>query len=440
MFRRIVATVGALVTAAALTVTACGAPPGGDNSGSSNAGAAAIKAAKELGINLGTCANDISKKFGSTAKIGQSLALSGGPAAIFAPVGGGTKAAFGKLSESSDLPTKFELVTKDDQFQPAKTLAATQELIGKDKVALMTSIVGTGQVAAVQKELGSECVPLVPGISTATAVNNPAEFPWTVNGTMTARLDVATWVANVGEKFPDGAKIALFTGNTETGKEYITEINRALKGTKNKVVSEQTIEGTDAAAPSSQVTTMRSSGADVLFTAPTGGQCPSLLSEVANQGWTPAIYLTYTCGNAGALKVAGKAANGVMVNLWTKDAQEKRWANDPDIVAVTNLLKKYSPGTPLNTYAYSGYYYAEPLMEAIRVAAKSDLGLSPLGILYAARHLDFQPKMLLPGIKFALDGDKDKIAIESAELSSFNIGTVGFDPIKLYNFEGKLSD
>ena len=73
-------------------------------------------------------------------------------------------------------------------------------------------------------------------------------------------------------------------------------------------------------------------------------------------------------------------------------------------------------------------------------AAKSPLGLSRLGILYAATHMTFQSSTMLPGVIYSLNYLKDEVAMESAQLSSFNSAASGqWQKVQVYNFNGQTT-
>jgi branched-chain amino acid transport system substrate-binding protein len=432
----------AAMVVVALTSAGCGSPPGSSGAESSADDPAAVAAAKELGINLKDCPTDVTAKFGAEVNVGASLPLSGGPAATaFAGLADGMNAAFDEANANLGLATKFKLVVKDDQFLPDKALAAAQELVQKDQVEAMSGILGTPQVLADRDLLNKECVPMVPAVGGGSVLVDPVNHPWAVPLTQPFSLDTRIWVEHVNEVHPDGVKIALFTGNTASGKDYATNVKKwlAATGSKSKIVVEDTIEGVDAAAPSSQVTTMRNSGADVLMAAPTGAQCISLMTELANQGWTPETYLTGTCFSTGLFAAAGAAGDKVMVALYLKDPDSPRFKNDADVKRIVGAMEKYVPDAKINTTTLSGYMVAESFAQAAKGAASSDLGLSRLGLMQAAHHLNYHPAQFLDGVNVKLDGADDPFAVEASELNSWNAKTRAFEPIKLYDFEGQLS-
>jgi branched-chain amino acid transport system substrate-binding protein len=445
MFARKPLLAASLVLVALLEAACSSTSPGGGGATKTDAstnsglgGAAAAAAAKGLNIDLSKCATDPTVKFGSTVKVGETYPMSGGPATAFAPIGEGVKAAFANFDATSGLSTKFNLVQTDDQFAPDKALAATQQLIQHSKVAVMTSTIGTPSVLAIRPLLEAECIPLIGGVASGASANQPATDPWTIPFTLPSAVDARIWVQNIADKFPNGAKIALFHANDATGNGYLAAVKHYLSGTKSTIVSTQSIEDTDSAAPASQVTTMRSSGATVLMAAPTGSQCVSLMKEVAGQGWKPTFYLSSTCATS-LFDLAGASANGVYVTQWVKDPTRAPYNTDPAVVAAAAALKKYSPSTPVNNSSIGGMIYASTLFQAIKIASASPLGLSRLGLLQAATHMSFQPDLVIPGIKYSLDYPKDEVALEAGELTQYEASNKTFTNIKLYNFQGQMT-
>ncbi|WP_300400485.1 ABC transporter substrate-binding protein [Nocardioides sp.] len=432
-----------VATVTAIAVTACGGAPGAEEGGSSSDNSDAASAAAEvLGIDLAECPADVTDPLPAEANVGLTLPLTGGPATAFAVLGPGAEAALEQANAEAGLDTKFNLIQKDDQFLPDKTVAAVQELIQQDEVVAMTGVTGTAAVLAIRDLLKRDCIPGVSLPGGGAGAADP-DYPEVVQGATPFSLDARIWVESVNEQFPDGAKIATFIGNTESGNDYALQIDRWLEETdsKSEIVSAETIEAADAAAPSSQVTTMRNSDADVLFAAPTGAQCISVLTEAANQGWKPVTYLTTNCGSSTYLGATGPAGEGVLVVQPFKDINSPRFADDEGVAEVRAALEKYSPDADLeNTTTYSGYTYAEALVEAARAAADSELGLSRLGIIVAARQLDFHSPMLVDGVDFTVDGLEDMVPIEAAELNAWSVDEGGFVQGELYDFEGQLTE
>jgi branched-chain amino acid transport system substrate-binding protein len=390
-----------------------------------------------MGIDLSKCASDPTKAVSTPIQAGEAFPKSGGPAAIFAPIGAGVTTAIA-VNNADSSKTQIKLTQVDDQFDPAKTLTAAKQLIDQDKVAALTSVLGTSNIIGLNPLLNSECVPLIAAQAGGAEANAPKTNPWTVIWTLPSAVDARIWVDDVTAKHPEGAKIAVFTANDSSGKDYLAAVKHYVAGTKNKIVSTQTIEDTDSAAPSSQVTTMRSSGANVLMSAPTGGQCIAEMKEVAAQGWKPTQYMSYTCP-ASLFDLTGAAANGVFLNQYIKDPTRAPYNTDPAVVAAKAALAKYAKGTDATTTSFGGLVYEEALLKTVENAKQSALGLSRLGLLEAATHLEYQSTLMIAGITFHLDYPKDEVAMEGAQISSYKAASKTFTYGKLYNYDGQMT-
>jgi branched-chain amino acid transport system substrate-binding protein len=427
----------AMAAVVGLALAGCGSPSGGSDGSSSDASSEAKSVAKALGIDLDNCPSDVTKKFGSTVKVGNTMPLTGPVAPAFGTIGPALKAAFKVNNADSGLSTKFELTTLDDAFTPDKALTSTQTLLDKDKVDLMTTVIATEQVAAVREVLGEECVPLISGISGGASANDPSKFPWTTVFSQPFAVDARIMMADITDKFPAGAKVAILAANSASGKDYLAALKKYAG--KNTIVKTESVEATDTASPSSQITTLRATGADAFIAVPNGPQCAPTMQETANQGWDVESYITSTC-NSATFDAAGEAADGWHITTFVKDATRGKYATDPDVLAAVDAIKKESPKTPITNTTTGGLLYVEPFFKAAKDAAMSPLGLSRLGMMEAVTHLDFQPKLLMPGIKFKLDGVKDQVAIEASYLSQYQASTKTFTDGKLYDFEGQMTE
>jgi branched-chain amino acid transport system substrate-binding protein len=419
-----------------LTATACGGAAADRTT--TDYSPAARSAAQQLGIDLDSCPTDITQPLPAEIKIGQTLPQTGGPGTAYAPVGKGLKAYLDKLNADHALPngTTVTLVQKDDAFQPDKARTEAKGLVERDRVDFLTEIVSTAQVMAVRDVAESECVPLLAGAAAGTPVFDAQRYPMSIMVWPPFMLDTRIWVASLAQRFPQGAKIALFTSNTESGKDYVSNVKKLIAGTPHTIVAEQTIEAADASAPAPQVTTMRNSGADVALLAPVAGQCPAVLTEMANQGWRPTTYLTSVCGSTTSLAPAGEGADGTLVAMAVKDPKDPAMANDPGVAQVNAVLKAQGVEPALSSYI--GYMHGEFIGRALQAAAGSELGLSRLGVLYAASRLDYPSPVLLDGVSIKLDMPGDPFAFEAARLVQYEAADNGFTPGELYDFEGQL--
>jgi branched-chain amino acid transport system substrate-binding protein len=313
--------------------------------------------------------------------------------------------------------------------------------VQSQKVDFLDGVIGTANVAAVEPLVQKYCVPLIAADAGGTSVNQPSKYPFTTLWGSPFYVDVKGWFTYLKEKFPQGGKVAILTANTDSGQDYLSAINELSKGTNFKIVSKTTLDATVTAPPSSQVTTMKASGADILLaqTSPSG-QCASLINEVAQQGWKPkAFMITNSCSTLQLIDPARKAAQGVLCNLWLNDPQAAGAKDDPGLQKIVSAIKQYAPNTSLNASNISGWAVMEVLYKAAEQAMNSPLGLSRLGILYAATHITYPTSTLQPGLTYSLNYPSDEVNIEAASLHSFDASTGQWNLQRLYDFNGQLT-
>ncbi len=437
--------------AAALTclaVAACSSPSsnsGGDHKGSSSPAGdqgAAQRAAQSMGIDLSKCPSDITKPLGGTIRVGSTMALTGPVAPALLPVADGMKAAIADLNATSGLPVKFALTILDDQYVPSKASVNGQQLIQSNKVDFLNNPIGTSETQAVRPIAEQYCVPVLAGNAGGESANTVSKFPFTVIWSLPAYVDARAWVDYLKQKFPGGAKVAILTATSDAvGQDYLNAVHQLTQGTNLKVVSSTQVAATAAGPPSTQVSQMKASGANVLMAIPTTGpQCASTIKEVANQGWKPdALLLTSECSTLQLVTPAEQAANGVLCNLYINDPAAASAKSDADLQKIVAAVKKYAPGAQITGSTISGFSAIESMFKAAEQAQKSPLGLSRLGMLYAATHLTYQSPEMLPGVVYSLNYPKDEVAMESTQMSRFDAATGQFVKVKLYDYNGQTT-
>lgn len=415
----------------------CGSSSQGDEGDSGPASAVAKAAAKELGIDLSDCDSDFSKPISGDIKVGQSIPRSGSHAAL-GTLGDGMKAAVGAQNKKGGIDGhKIKLLQTDDQYLPAKTLSATQEFIDKDQVDAVAGTLGTSNALAVTKLVTESCVPYLAAYTGAsTVLTAPDSYPWITGGVLSYSTEPRAWVDKINEEFPDGTRIAAFSPNNDAGEEYEAALKAALKDSKSTLAIE-TYEQGETASPSSQITTLKSTGAKVFLSHASGVMCSTVLKEVANQGWEPLKFSISGC--APYLSLGGKAADGVLVAGWLKNPVDPAQAEDQGVKDYKTDMATYAAKAKINTFAPAGYVAGQSFIEVAKKAAASPLGLSRLGLLEAAHRIAFEPTMTLANVKMSMDGKSDTVPVETIVLEQFVAASGNFKSIKSYGYEGEMT-
>src|SRR5579864_9003522 len=92
-------------------------------------------------------------------RVGQTMPYSG-PASAYAVIGKFEALYFNMLNEQGGINgRKIVLLSRDDDYNPAKTVEATRRLVEEDHVAFIFSSLGTASNTAIEKYLNDHKVP-----------------------------------------------------------------------------------------------------------------------------------------------------------------------------------------------------------------------------------------------------------------------------------------
>ncbi len=414
-------------TTAATGTTKSTGPPAGTGATQGTAGANA-----GWTVNTDDCVDPdrANAPIEGTIKIGSSGPLSGGPAAAaFAPVIKGFQAYIDYANEKKLVPGHDISVTfGDDQYDPALTPGVINAALDGG-AQVISEIIGTPQNLAVRSTLNEECVPQLEASSGDPAFGDVAKYPWTMGANLPYDVEWKAYAQHVASEFPDGAKAALFYVNNDAGlssKEGFEEVAGDLK---IDIVDDQTIEATESAPPTAQLSSIAGHAPDVIVAFPLGAQCPVFLNELANQkaahpGWEPRVYLTNTCASPLILGASGDNANGLYTSGSFGAVDVVNPANQT-IPGVAEYMSYIDSKGLSDTFPTSGagWSYAEVTVEILRRAAESPEGLTQASIINQARNFEFKPSMVRDNITYKTSGEDDGYLVESVQIVQYDSKT-----------------
>lgn len=437
----------ALLIPLALVAVACG----GDDDDSSSSGKTTTTAggggdSGAYAVNTDDCPDDATAPIKDTIKIGTTMPLSGGVAAVaFAPVAEGLKDYIAYANEKNLVKGyKLNLTIEDDQYNATLTTPAVEKLIDQTKVDLFTGMIGTPNNLAVRDTLNESCYPQLFALSGAPAFGDVANYPWTMGGLPPYNTETLVYLEDIKKEFPDGAKIAIHHVNSEFGDYYAKTLKANAKDAKLDIVTEQTIEAEDANPPTAQVTEIASKKPDVILAVPLGAQCPTFLSELANAkaanpGWNPRVYITSTCASPLILGIAGASANGILTVSGSIDVADPKNAENPKVKEYKDYIvsKGFKADGDFATAA-AGWSTAEATVAILAKAAESG-EVTRASIMDAARSLDFTGMFARPGVSLKTDGEKDGFPLESFQVIQWDAAKKVYTDIGSVHseFEGK---
>ncbi len=334
----------------------------------------------------------------SSIKIGQTYPYSGPDSG--AAFGARAMAAyFAMLNDEGGVNgRKIDLHSLDDGYSPPKTVEQTRRLVESDGVLLIFASLGTPTSEAVRAYLNGKKVPQLFLVTGASSVVDPKRFPWTMVGIPSYAAEGRIFAKYLVTEKPD-AKIGILYQDDDFGRDHLDAFLGELGERASKmVVAKVSYQITDPTL-SSQMITLKGSGADTVYLIAQGRAAPQSISAVRALGWNPLILLPGVSTSKGIIgSVGDEALKGVVSGGYQKDATDPTYADDPAVKAYLAWMEKYVPAADWRSdkSAPNGYNAAQLMVEVLRRCGDD---LTRANVLRQATSLkDFTMPMLLPGI------------------------------------------
>jgi branched-chain amino acid transport system substrate-binding protein len=332
-------------------------------------------------------------------KIGQTMPYSG-PASAYAAIGRSEAAYFALINDQGGVNgRKLTLVSLDDGYSPPKTFEQTRKLVEQEDVALIFSSLGTPTGVVVRKYLNEKKVPQLFQASGATFWGDHEQFPWSMGWQPNYQTEGAIYGHYLLKTKPD-AKVAVLYQNDDAGRDYVAGFKAGLgaEAAKKMIIAVATYETTDPTLDS-QIVTLQSSGADVLFDNTTPKFAAQAIRKIHDVGWKPLHFLMSVATSVSAvMEPAGfEKGQGIITAAYLKDPNDPQWLDDKAYKDWLAFMQKYNPdgnlGDSFNVYGYS---VAQTFVQLLKQCGQD---LSRDNIIKQAHALDLDLPMLLPGIR-----------------------------------------
>ena len=356
----------------------------------------------------------------TTITIGGTIPISG-PAAAYGSVGRGADAYFKYVnSKGGVFGRKIDYKYLDDEFDVAKTITLTRQLVEQDQVLAIFNSVGTEHALAIRSYLNDRKVPqLFIGSGVSKLATEHAKYPWSMGYLPSFAGEGAIYGRYVAKHQPK-ARIAVLYENSDFGKDMLNGLRRGLGG-KAKIVGTQPYEVTDADVPS-QMARLKSSGADTLMLFATPKFAIFGYVGAFRLGWHPQVYVTSVSISPDIMKIARVASSRKQVEgsvsiAFVKDPTSKQWAKDKTVLLYQSILRRFLPSAkPEDVFNYYGMAVAYTMVDTLRKAGRN---LTRAGLLKAATHLDETNPFLLPGLRIETS-PSDYYPIDQVKLARYH--------------------
>ena len=331
-------------------------------------------------------------------KLGQSTPLSGPASAFGAGAGRAVVGYFEMLNEKGGINgRKINFTQLDNAYSAPKAIEQSRKLIDDVGVLAEVGTIGTAPNVAIQKYLNSKQVPQLFITAGGRRFNDPKTFPWTVPLYPDFETE-GTVVAKYILKAKPDAKIGVLYQNDDYGRDYAKGLRAGLGAKASQIIAEVSYEVTDPTIDS-QIVQLKAAGVDTLIEQSSAKAAAQSIRKAHELNWTPLhIIGGSTASVETVLKPAGlDASKGLVTTQFLKQPGDPAWANDDEVKAYKEFLKKYAPSANPDDYSVLVAYMN---VHAITLALeKCGDQLTRENLIHQATSLNGERlPMMLPGV------------------------------------------
>jgi branched-chain amino acid transport system substrate-binding protein len=242
---------------------------------------------------------------------GQVAALDGPAAALGLGMREGLRAAFTEVNAKGGVKgRKLELVSKDDGYEPNKSIEATKQILTEDKVFALLGPVGTPTSAATQPIATDAGVPFIGAFTGAEFLRNPYK-PNVVNVRASYFQETEEMVERLTKdlKFE---RIAILYQDDAFGRAGLAGVQKAMEKRKMTLVSEGTFERNTVAVKSALLTIKKGDPQAVIMVGPYK-PCAEFIKLARTIKFDATFVNISFVGSNALAKELGDAGEGVVV-------------------------------------------------------------------------------------------------------------------------------
>lgn len=256
--------------------------------------------ADEIGVN------------GDTILFGQAAALEGPSSALGQGMRQGILAAFAEINANGGVHgRKLRLVSRDDGYDPDRSVAQTMKLIDEDKVFALIGAVGTPTAMATVPISAKRNVPFIGPFSGAEFLRAP-DLHNVVNIRASYGAEAEAWIKYLTEDL-QYRNIAIFYQDDSFGRDGLAGVKRALEKRDMELIAEGTFER-NTKAVGAALRTLKRAEPEAVVMVGTYGPCAEFIRLARKSGFKPTfVNISFVGANALAREL-GAEGSGVIVS------------------------------------------------------------------------------------------------------------------------------
>ena len=382
-------------------------------------------------VDLGSCPDDWSDSagVGETIRVAYTTARSGN-LAPYGYVADGMLAYFEYVNANGGIDGRpIELVIQDDEYKADRTVELVDEMLTAGDIFSITTLGYPGTVAVIDT-LNEACVPHPYAVTSHPIWGDPIGRPWTT-GLQLSHSTESRPVGGAGSSrtwWPTcRSRWGPWSGTTPSASP-----TRAVSGpgpTPTPMWCPNSLRCRTAphrgGTVANELATIRASDPDVFISMTAGSFCLQAVQEAGRVELTEsatALFTPSVCRDPAAYLIpAGDAADGWnIVGGGIKATTDPRFADEPFIVFTDETLASAGFDPAVGFYGTGFATYGWAFVEALRIAAELDGGLTRSNLILAQRTMDLDHPVLLDGVRFAMDGAADGYPVEGSNFGVYD--------------------
>ncbi|MBK6320799.1 MAG: ABC transporter substrate-binding protein [Burkholderiales bacterium] len=296
--------------------------------------------------------------------IGQFAAISGPAAQLGQRMQLGMQAYFTAINAQGGVNGRtIKLLTRDDGYEPEKTVAAVKTLILEDKVFALAGSVGTPTGLAAVPIVSEQRVPLVGMFTGAQALREPFNrYVFHVRASYFDETErIVQHLTTLGIK-----KIAVFYQNDAYGKAGLEGVTQALTRRQLKPVATATVERNSVDVTQSLETLVKAAP-EAIVQIGAYKSCAAFIKQARAKGYGGQFFNVSFVGSRALADELGDTGQGVVIS----QVVPFPYAQNTPMVRDYQLRMTEAGHKDFDFTSLEGYLTARVLVEGLRRAGKN---------------------------------------------------------------------
>ena len=329
-----------------------------------------------------------------TILFGQAAALQGPSSALGRGMRQGILAAFAETNAKGGVHgRKLELISRDDGYDPDRSIAQTTGLIEEDKVFALIGAVGTPTTTVTVPIAKASNVPFIGPFTGAGFLRAP-DLRNVVNIRASYGAEAEAWVKHLTEDLHIKS-IAIFYQDDSYGRDGLAGVKLALEKRGMELKAEGTYER-NTRAVGSAMRTIRRTEPEAVVMVGTYGPCAEFIKLARRSGFNPIFVNVSFVGAIALAKELGPEGQGVVVS----EVVPFPWDTSLKVVADYQAAEKaLDPDLKPDFVSLEGYLSGRLVAAALEMAGPNPTRANLLQVINDVGQFDISGDIITTGKK-----------------------------------------